>query len=149
MTDVGEFILLAVANAFLTNDLEYSLSISTSDFSYLTNNSLFEGNILRFQALASIKLFERAIEQENPYENFCFLAQAIDSAKNAWAIYNPDDDILVQNKKNCHGTALTNYLLGYIYLNFSFALCDDQIRQNQDFEQYALDEEGKSYEKAN
>ena len=147
MTDVGEFIMLAVANAFLTNDLEYSLSISTSDFSYLANSSLFEGNILRFQSLASIKLFERAIEHENSYENFGFLAQAIDSAQNALTIYNPDDS-MSSAQKNFHGTALTNYLLGYIYLTFDFVVCADQIRQNKDFEKYALEEEEHAHDKA-
>ena len=57
----GEFILLAVANTFLTNDYEYSLRISSADFSYIANSALFEGNILRYRALASIKLFELAI----------------------------------------------------------------------------------------
>lgn len=58
MSTEGQFIILIVADTFLCNDYEYSLKISEQDFSYVANTSLFEGNILRFRALASIKLFE-------------------------------------------------------------------------------------------
>ena len=58
MTIEGQFILLMVADTYLTHDYEYSLRISTTDFSFIANTFLFEGNILRFRALASLKLFE-------------------------------------------------------------------------------------------
>ena len=58
MTIEGQFILLMVADTYLTHDYEYSLRISETDFSFIANTCLFEGNILRFRALASLKLFE-------------------------------------------------------------------------------------------
>lgn len=74
MTPEGKFIILMVADTFLCNDYEYSLRISQQDFSYIANTSLFEGNILRFRALASIKLFEFAeSEKGDLIENFHLL----------------------------------------------------------------------------
>ena len=61
MVTEGYFIVLMVADTYLTNDYEYSLRISTTNFSYTTNTALFMGNILRFRALASLKLFELGI----------------------------------------------------------------------------------------
>ena len=58
-----------VAETYLTNDFEYSLRISTTDFSYFTISPIFEGNILRFQALANMKLFEQGmLEREENKE---------------------------------------------------------------------------------
>ena len=57
------FIAYAVAATYLTNDFEYSLRIATTDFSCMTNTPLFEGNILRFRALSSLKLFEHSLEE--------------------------------------------------------------------------------------
>ena len=56
-----------VAETYLTNDFEYSFRISTTDFSYFTTTPIFEGNILRFQALANLKLFEQGLleKEEN------------------------------------------------------------------------------------
>ena len=53
----GKFILLTAANIFLSRDFEYCLRICSTNFSYVANSSLFEGNILRFRALASEQLF--------------------------------------------------------------------------------------------
>ena len=55
---MGKFIMLIVANTYFSNDYEFSLQISKTDFSHIAHSSLFEGNILRFRALASLKLFE-------------------------------------------------------------------------------------------
>lgn len=60
MTSDGEIIILAVANAFLTHDYEYCLRVASYDFRSIARSHLFEGNILRYRALASIKLFEIA-----------------------------------------------------------------------------------------
>ena len=62
MTIEGQFILLMVADTYLTHDYEYSLRISGTDFSFIANTCLFEGNILRFRALASLKLFEEGFK---------------------------------------------------------------------------------------
>ena len=53
----GRFILLMAANIFLSGDYEYCLWICSHNFSYVANASLFEGNILRFKALAAEQLF--------------------------------------------------------------------------------------------
>ena len=58
MKTEGRFIVLMVADTYLTNDFEYSLRISTTDFSYVANTALFEGNILRFRALSNLKIFD-------------------------------------------------------------------------------------------
>jgi len=62
MTVEGQFILHMVADTYLTKDYDYSLRISTTDFSYIANTRLFEGNILRFRALASLKMFEDGLK---------------------------------------------------------------------------------------
>ena len=93
MTDEGEFILLQVAVSFLTNDYEYCLRIADTDFSYVDISALFEGNILRYRSLASLKLFEHAKKEPHDYaENFKLLVYAIDSLRNAQDIYNAKND---------------------------------------------------------
>ena len=85
MSTAGKFIILIVADTFLCNDFEYSLRISQQDFSFVCNDSLFEGNILRFRALASMKLFQYAIDQRgDPVGNFYLLTQALQSLSNAF-----------------------------------------------------------------
>ena len=61
MSHEGEFLIYFVANTFLTNDYEHCLRISQTDFSYVANSCLFEGNILRFRSLASMKVYEHAM----------------------------------------------------------------------------------------
>lgn len=98
MSIEGNFITLIVADTFLCNDYEYSLKISQLDFSYVANMSLFEGNILRFRALASIRLFEFAQNEEGDLvENFSLIKQAIDSLRDALKIYQAQD---VPNESN-------------------------------------------------
>ena len=89
MSTAGNFIILIVADTFLCNDFEYSLRISQQDFSFVCSDSLFEGNMLRFRALASMKLFEYAINQGGDRViNFYLLAQALQSLSNAFQIYD-------------------------------------------------------------
>lgn len=52
MSKYGYFIVLLVADTYLANDYEYCLRISMTDFSSNASSRLFEGNILRFRALA-------------------------------------------------------------------------------------------------
>ena len=61
MTSNGQFIILMMADAFLTHEYEYCLRIGKCDFSYISNSSLFESNLLRFVSMASAKQFEHAM----------------------------------------------------------------------------------------
>lgn len=63
MSNHGQFILLNVADSYLMNEFEYSLRLSTNNFSSICFTPLFEGNILRFRALANLKLFECGLEE--------------------------------------------------------------------------------------
>lgn len=92
MTVEGEFILLMCADTYLTNDFEFSLRISTTDFSFVACTRFFEGNILRYRALASLKLFENRInDEESREESFELLTTAIASLQNAYQIFKADD----------------------------------------------------------
>ena len=88
--------MLLVAATFLTHDYEYSLRISSGDFSFLAPGALFEGNILRFRALASMEIFHDSLEQsklsfqedvELRQENFSFLTSSIASLENSNRIF--------------------------------------------------------------
>ena len=57
ITNQGKFIIMTAANIFLCQDYEYTLRICSTNFSFVANSSLFEGNILRIKALASEQLF--------------------------------------------------------------------------------------------
>ena len=122
----GKFILLCAADAYLTNDFEYSLRISTQNFSSIANSCLFEGNILRFRALASLKLFEHGLEEreEDKQENFTYLTKAIDSLDNALEIFKAEKE-LREFDPNYYGVALSVYTLGYTYRAFAPYLCID------------------------
>ena len=122
----GKFILLCAADAYLTNDFEYSLRISTQNFSSIANSCLFEGNILRFRALASLKLFEHGLEEheEDRQENFIYLTKAIDSLDNALEIFKAEKE-LREFDPNHYGVALSVYTLGYTYRAFAPYLCID------------------------
>ena len=65
MTNEEEFILLIVSNTYLTNDFEYSLRVALKDVSFIANSCLFESNILRYRALASLKLFQECLDENN------------------------------------------------------------------------------------
>ena len=86
----GKFILLTAANIFLSRDYEYCLRICSTNFSYVADTALFEGNILRFRALASEQLFSLmcANLEEKEVLDYSALFDAIDSAKNSLQIYS-------------------------------------------------------------
>ena len=65
MTDFGLFIIFMVADTYLSHDFEYSLRISTTDFSYFVNSCLFESNVLRFRALASLEMFQNSLQEDD------------------------------------------------------------------------------------
>ena len=57
INEQGIFILYHVANLFLSTDYEKCLSVCSTNFSSILDNSLFESNILRFKALALEQIF--------------------------------------------------------------------------------------------
>ena len=65
MCTQGRFILLTVANIFLSSDYEYCLRICHNNFSYVANTSLFEGSILRFKSLAAEQIFKNSISNSD------------------------------------------------------------------------------------
>ena len=93
MTIEGQFITLMCADTYLINDYEYSLRIATADVSFIANTPLFEGNILRLRALASIEIFRYEMgngkreDTQNMQDNYNYLMTAIASLENALAIY--------------------------------------------------------------
>ena len=126
MRTPGQFILLTVANIFLSRDFEYCLRICSTDFSYVANSPLFEGTILRFRALASEELFSlvRPEEQKDSgAPDYSSLFDAIDSAKNALQIYSDKDQSL-------HGVALPHFQLGYIYEKHANIIFSEAARQS-------------------
>ena len=50
--EISKFILFKVVIDFLANDIETCFNTCDTNFSNVTNNNLFEGNILRIKALA-------------------------------------------------------------------------------------------------
>lgn len=85
--------MLMVANAYLSNDFEYSLRVSLQDVSYVANSRIFEGNILRYRALASLKMFEYGFNEstDDCRHTFESLTNAIDNIENALIIYKTED----------------------------------------------------------
>ena len=91
----GEFIVLLLADTFLTHDYTGCLRIAKHDYSYIANSAIFEANILRFLSLASFKAFEHAIHNVKEEEldddvfikNFDLLIQALKSSQAALEIY--------------------------------------------------------------
>ena len=47
------------ANTFLSRDFKQCLRVCNQDFSYISNSYLFEGNILRFKALALHEIYKK------------------------------------------------------------------------------------------
>ena len=127
MKEQAKFILLMVANTYLSNDFAYSFSIARDDFSYVANSALFESNILRFRALSSLKLFENGLLHEDMddsiseiKENYEYLTKAIASLENAKGIY---EGLFEESKyelvPNHYGIALAGFTIGYIYLIYA------------------------------
>ena len=136
MTIPGRFILLYAANIFISGDYEYCLSICKHNFSFFTNTSLFEGNILRFKSLAAERLFQYNNAYPNPQERSSFVDRSqqfkqmenlflsIESAKNALEIYR---DRISQGDPcpNHYGMALQQYQLGYLYDKYADILSSE------------------------
>ena len=111
MTNQGKFILMAAVNIFLCQDYSYTRRICSTNFSYVANTSLFEGNILRINALASEQLYlARAsckyLDDDERMQNIASLFAAIQSATNALDIYNCS---LKATSRNIYGYALQNF----------------------------------------
>ena len=120
MKTEGRFIILYVADTYLMNDFEYSLRLSTNDFTSICTTSLFEGNIMRFRALASLKLFELGLEEDIEFmqSNFEYLTTAIASLQNALQIYKAENEARAYNP-NYYGVALSAYSIGYTYEKYA------------------------------
>ena len=120
MKPEDRFIILYVADTYLMNDFEYSLRLSTNDFSSICTTSLFEGNILRFRALASLKLYELGLEDDLEFmqSNFEYLTTAIASLENALQIYKAEKEARAYDQ-NHYGVALSAYSIGYTYETYS------------------------------
>ena len=114
MTIEGHFICLMCADTYLINDFEYSLRISTTDFSCVANTPLFEGNILRLRALASIEIFRyemgngKRMDALSIKENYNYLTSSIASLENAFIIYEAKE-VMEESEKNHYGMALSLY----------------------------------------
>ena len=48
----GRFILYHTANLFLSTNYEKCFKVCSANYSFIANSTIFEGNILRFKALA-------------------------------------------------------------------------------------------------
>lgn len=89
---------MTAANIFLCQDFEYTVRICSTNFSYVANTSLFEGNILRIKSLAQQELFNIRQNQEffgdeeersrERKQRLQVLLSAIDAARNALSIYS-------------------------------------------------------------
>ena len=130
MTTEGHFITLITADTYLINDYEYSLRISSIDFSFIANTPLFEGNILRFRALASIEIvrydlnFDKISDALDMKDIYYYLTNSIASLENSFNIYEAKE-VMAEFEKNHYGMALALYTLGYIYKTFSQELSKD------------------------
>ena len=91
---------MTAVNILLQADYEYVLRICSTNFSYIANTSLFEGNILRLKSLASEQIYkikadtynqEEEEDQEYKTKNISKLLMAIDAAKNGLQIYQSDN----------------------------------------------------------
>ena len=126
MSTEGQFILLNVADDYLMNEFESSLRLSTNDYSSICHTPLFEGNILRFRALASLKLFELEQKLEDSEtdmkQNFEYLTKAIESLENAIEIFKAERAGQGPDP-NHYGIALSMYAIGFTYMTNASELC--------------------------
>ena len=116
---------MMAVDTYLMHDYEFSLRISAADLSYIANDRLFESNILRVRALASLRLFEDDLEEvdEAFYSTtFQYLTTAIACFENALEIYKAYRSKHVSEKNN-YGIGLSAYSLGYVYRNYAEHLC--------------------------
>lgn len=140
MCKAGEFILYCVVINYLTNDFEYSLRITQADLSFVANSALFESNILRFRALASIKLFEFAVEEDDAafVNNFGLMTQALTAMENSLIIYKAEHYNVDELNSNDYGVALSHFTLAFIYHHFAQYLCDKRVKKVEDFKEYLV-----------
>ena len=129
MSKAGLFILYSVVINYLTNDFEYCLRITQADLSFVANSAAFESNILRFRALASIKLFQFAVDEDDLafVKNFGLLTQALSALQNALSIYKAEQEGMTNLRRNDYGVALSNFTIGHIYQRYADYLCDKRI----------------------
>ena len=129
MTIQGRFIVLYAVNMILQADYEYVLRICSTNFSYIANTSLFEGNILRLKSIACEQIFkikdETSNKEEEDSENqkqiISMLFMAIDSARNGLSIYQSDNH--TKKVENIYGIALQNFQIGYLLKTYASKLC--------------------------
>ena len=128
MDDNEQFIILMVADTFLTHDYESCMRYTSCNYSVLANSVLFESNLLRFFALTSFKAYEHAKHKDptSVNDNFNLLIQALKSAKQALELYESTNDGM---EGDCpYGKALSNYTIGYIYNHFADDLCNNEAK---------------------
>ena len=95
MTVQGRFIVIVAVNSLLSCDYDFVLRICSTNFSYIANTCLFEGNILRLKSLASEQMYKLKNDAQNFEESSLDLKvealnelfTAIESARNALSIY--------------------------------------------------------------
>lgn len=163
MRPIGEFIILLLANTFLTHDYEYCLRIGTSDFTIWSVSNIFRGNLVRYVSIASAKLFEHAMREQddNFVDHVDFLYQSLTCAEKALDIYEakhiPLENSLRHQISNLpysehqcpYGMALSNFTLAYLYDKFSQALSDERVSQIEKYENLCFGEERGAKSKAN
>ena len=83
------FIMMFTANIFLQRDYDYCLHICETNFSQLNDITIFQGNMLRFKALAAEQLFHhKTIDLgDKSFENSKLLMTAVESAKKALSLF--------------------------------------------------------------
>ena len=163
MRPIGEFIILLLANTFLTHDYEYCLRIGTTDFTIWSVSNIFRGNLVRFVSVASAKLFEHAMREQddNFVDHVDFLYQALTCAEKALDIYEAKhipletslrhqiSNLPYSEHQSPYGMALCNFTLAYLYDKFSQALSDERVSQIEKYESLCFGEERGAKSKAN
>ena len=119
MSSYGEFIIYAVANSLLAEDIAFAYQITSTDFSKFAGSILFEANLLRLKALASERIYIQYLDPKDPESNLelsCYLTEAIYAATNALNLYSGES---VGGLTNRYGRALSNFHLGYLFVEYS------------------------------
>jgi hypothetical protein len=100
LDSVSKFFLLKAIVDYLANDLEMCLNVCSTNMSCVSNGSIFEGNILRFKALALEKMYEKEVreaEEEEEAEQdinkssldpVIYLVEAIEAILNSISIFS-------------------------------------------------------------
>ena len=127
----GRFILYTAANTFLSNDYEHCLKICETDFAYIANSHLFEGNILRFKALAHHEIYKISTARQHPsvYERDVTgdpvkLARMLTEAEEA--LLNAKEVFKLGIHQSSKGIALVEYHLGCLYKDHAEVFFDSK-----------------------